>query len=56
MSYLYKVKGKVIPLQVLTGPEGFRRLRQSANEGGKAVSPRHQPPLPPGNISGTHFC
>ena len=30
--------------------------RQSAHEGGKVVSPRHRPPLPPGNIPGTHFC
>jgi hypothetical protein len=26
-----------------------------AHEGGKA-SPTHWPPLPPGNIPGTHFC
>ena len=31
--------------------------RQSAPEGGKAVSPTHRPSLsPPGNIPGTHFC
>ena len=30
--------------------------RQSAHEGGKVVSPTHRPPLPPGNIPGTHFC
>ena len=30
--------------------------RQSAQKGGKAVSPTHRPPLPPGNIPGTHFC
>ena len=30
--------------------------RQSAHEGGKVVSPTHRPPLPPGNIRGTHFC
>ena len=30
--------------------------RQSAHEGGKVVSPKHRPPLPPGNIPGTHFC
>jgi hypothetical protein len=29
---------------------------QSAHEGGKVVSPTHRPPLPPGNIPGTHFC
>jgi hypothetical protein len=56
----FKGKGKVIPLQPLTGPEGCRKLgsqilRQSAHEGGKIVSPTHRPPLTPGNIPGTHF-
>jgi hypothetical protein len=60
-SPLFKDKDKAIPLQALTGPKGSRRLRlpdfrQSAHEGGKVVSPTHQPPLPPGNIPGTHFC
>jgi hypothetical protein len=56
------LKGKATPLQALTGPEGSRRLRlpdflrQSAHEGGRVVSPTHRPPLPPGNIPGTHFC
>jgi len=27
-----------------------------AQNGGKVVSLTHQPPLPPGNIPGTHFC
>jgi hypothetical protein len=31
-------------------------LRQSAHDGGKFVSPTYRPPLPPGNIPGTHFC
>jgi hypothetical protein len=31
-------------------------LRQSAHEGCKVVSPTHRPPLPQGNIPGTHFC
>jgi hypothetical protein len=31
-------------------------LRQSAHEGGKVVSPKPRPPLPPGNSRGTHFC
>jgi hypothetical protein len=26
------------------------------HERGKFVSPTHRPPLPPGNIPGTHFC
>ena len=33
-----------------------RISRQSALEGGKAVSPTHRPPLPPGRIPGTRFC
>jgi len=37
------------------GGWGFQISRQSAHEGGK-VSPTHRPPLPPGNIPGTHFC
>jgi hypothetical protein len=56
-----KGKGKAIPLQAWTDPEGSRRLRlpdlrQSAHEDGKVVSPTHRPPFPPGNIPGTHFC
>jgi len=38
------------------GGWGFQISRQSAHEGGRVVSPTHRPPLPPGNIPGTHFC
>jgi len=38
------------------GGWGSQILWQSAHEGGKIVSPTHRPPLPPGNITGTHFC
>ena len=38
------------------GGWGSQISRQSAHEGAKVVSPTHQPPLPPGNIPGTHFC
>jgi len=38
------------------GSWGSQISRQSAHEGGKVVSSTHQPPLPPGNIPGTHFC
>jgi len=29
---------------------------QSAHVGGKVVNPTHRPPLPPGNIPGSHSC
>jgi hypothetical protein len=56
-----KGKGKAFPLQAWTGPWGSWRLKlrismQSAQEGGKVVSPTHRPSLPPGRIPGTHFC
>ena len=54
-------KGKVVPLQSWSGPEGSRKLRfpdfmTTAQDGGKVVSLTHWPPLPPGNTDGTHFC
>ena len=53
-------KGKAIPLQAWSGPEGSRKLRfpdfvTTAQDGGKVVSLTHRPPLPPGNAPGTHF-
>ena len=49
-----KGKGKAVPLQAWSGPEGSRKLRFSdfmttAQEGGKVVSLTHLPPLPSGN-------
>ena len=38
------------------GGQGSQISRQSAQEGGKVVSPTHWPPLPPGNNPGTYFC
>ena len=56
-----KGKGKAVPLKAWSGPEGSRKLRfpdfmTTAQDGGKVVSLTHRPPLPPGNIPGTHFC
>jgi hypothetical protein len=33
-----KGKGKAIPVQAWIGPDGLRKLRQSAHESGKIVS------------------
>jgi hypothetical protein len=54
-------KGKALPLQAWSGPEGSRKLRlpdymTTAQDGGRVVSLTHRPPLPPGNAPGTHFC
>jgi hypothetical protein len=55
-----KKKGKAVPLQAWSGPEGSRKLRfpdymTTAQGGGKVVRLTHRPPLPPGNAPGTHF-
>jgi hypothetical protein len=47
----YLSKGKAVPLQVWSGPEGSRKLRfpdftTTAEDGGKVVSLTHWPPLP----------
>ena len=61
-SPIWKVKkGKAVPLQALSGLEGSTKLRfpdfvTTEQDGGKFVSPKHRPPLPPGNAPGTHFC
>jgi hypothetical protein len=44
-------KGKAVPLQAWSGPEGSRKLRfpdfmTAAQDGGKAVSLTHRPHLP----------
>jgi len=56
-----KGKGKSVPLQDRSGPEGSRKLRfpdfmTMAQDGGKVVSLMHRPTLPPGNVPVTHFC
>jgi len=54
-------KQAAVPLQAWSGPEGSMKLRfpdfvTTVQDGGKVVSFRHRPPLPPGNAPGTHFC
>ena len=54
-------KGKAVPLQVWSGPEGSRKLRfpdfmTTAQDGGKVASLTHRPPLPQRNAPDTHFC
>jgi hypothetical protein len=56
-----KGKGKAVPLQAWSGPEGSRNLRfpdymTTTQDGGKVVRLTHRPPLPPRNAPGTHFC
>jgi hypothetical protein len=56
-----KGKGKAVPLQAWSVPEGSRKLKfpdymTTAQDGGKAVNLTHRLPLPPGNVPGTHFC
>jgi hypothetical protein len=56
-----EVKGKAVPLQAWSGPEGSTKFRfpdymTTAQDGGNVVSLTHRPPLPPENAPGTHFC
>jgi hypothetical protein len=58
---IYKGKGKAVPLQAWSAPEGSMKLRfpdfmTIAQDGGKVVNLTNRLPLPPGNTSGTHFC
>jgi len=60
-AHLKIPKGKAVPLQALSGPEGSRKLwlpdfTTTAQDSGKVVSPTHRPPLPPRNAPDTHFC
>ena len=59
--YKGKGKGKAVPLQAWSGPEGSRKLKfpdymTTAQDNGKVVSPTDRPALPPGNAPCTHFC
>jgi len=60
-TLILKGKGKSVPLQAWSGPEGSWKLRfpdfmTTAKDGGKVVSLTHRPPLTPGNAPSTHFC
>jgi hypothetical protein len=53
-------KGKAVPLQAWSSPEGSRKLRFpdfmiTAHDGGKVVILTPRLPLPPANTPGTHF-
>jgi len=57
----YGKKGKSVPLQAWSGPEGSRKLKfpdfvTTTQDSGKVVSVTHRPLLPPVNTAGTHFC
>jgi len=61
MSKHYYCKGKVVPLQAWSDPEGSKKLRfpdyvTTAQDVSKAISLAHRPLLPPGYAPGTHFC
>jgi len=58
---LYTIGDKSVPLQAWSSPEGSRKLRfpdyvTTAQDGGKVLSLKYWPLLPPGNTPGTHFC
>ena len=60
LDILCKGKGKAVPLQAWSGPEGSRKLRfpdfmTTAQDGGKVVSLTHRPLLLPRTTPGTHF-
>jgi hypothetical protein len=52
LFYSAYVKGKAVPLQAWSGPEGSRKLSfpdyiTTAQDVGKVVNLTHRPPLPP---------
>jgi len=61
MCLNYKGKGKAVPLQAWSGPEGSKKLGfpdfiTMAQNFRKVVSLTHRPPLPSENTPGTYFC
>jgi uncharacterized protein (DUF2237 family) len=60
-KFLFKHKGKAIPIQALTSPEGSRRLRfphfkTIGTLRWQGCQPYAPAALLSGNIPGTHFC
>ena len=60
VTFIMVIKGKSVPLQAWSGPEGSSKLRfpdfmTTAQDGGKVVSLTHRLTLPPVNTPGTHF-
>ena len=58
--YSIALKGKSVPLQAQSGPEGSRKLRfpdflTTAQDGGKVASLTHRPPSPPRKYSWYSF-
>ena len=60
MCLNYKGKGKVVPLQAWSDPDGSRTLSFpdfiTAHNGRKVVRLKHRPPLVSENTSGAYFC
>ena len=59
-TLVFRKKGKSVPLQAWSGPEGSRNLRfpdyvTMAQDGGKVVTLTHRPPLPPRKCSWYSF-
>jgi len=60
ITFLFKGKGKAVPLQAWSGPEDSRKFRfpdfmTTAQDGGKVVSLTRRPPLPPRKCSWYSF-
>ena len=58
---ILSIKRLISPVRAWSGPEGSNKLRfpdymTTAQDGGKVVSLKYRPLLPPGNTPGTHFC